>query len=599
MSGFGDLEVNLTQLAVRAERRYHRTADRRSDVQHAYAQGARLARDEVATTAAGATDALVVDSAWRDEGEEVDSEGAAVTLDQTDMARSGVTSKDAAKGVPSLPSEVEASGGGAASRFLDGRPLGQTVRRNSTAETHNASLVASDRLLYGGGMQVVQGTDLLWGCVLVATVAGVALSRRARAARRGASDVRPALFDVEAVAEESPLWSQCSASMTSAAERGMVWGWALVTWRSIHSAARLWLEQKQRQQAANAAVASMLKSMHTSTRDERPKAIFSDAALTGLGQDAWHSATDKVDADRGASVATWRLEISTKVSALLLNDAVSPRGGGGLGAFGVSAPSATLTRAAGARHNTRQCEQPIDIPGNGNLSPTGVLSYEAGSTDSYTTSSPVGSLDSSLESLSSGSSSCSFDDTDASILPINPSTIVSKKDWAFLHALLPPFWRMHTMQCAYSSRRDGLSLRTLYRSCSGRAPTLLLVHDSGGGVFGCYATAPWRVTYPHSVGSGECFVFRLKDKSTASYHRGKTPGRLRREAFHYQPGASAIFQTGAAHSMCVGGGDGFAIWLSDDLQKGTSHPCGTFGSPCLASTNEFEVLAIEVLHIEY
>lgn len=226
MSGFGDLEVNLTQLAVRAERRYHRTADRRSDVQHAYAQGARLARDEVATTEAGATDDLVVDSAWPDEGEEVDSEGAAVTLEQTDMARSGVTSKDAAKGAPSLPSEVEASGGGAASRLLDGRPLGQTVRRDSTAETHNASLVASDRLLYGGGMQVVQGTDLLWGCVLVATVAGVALSRRARAARRGASDVRPALFDVEAVADESPLWSQCSASMTSAAERGMVWGWA-------------------------------------------------------------------------------------------------------------------------------------------------------------------------------------------------------------------------------------------------------------------------------------------------------------------------------------------------------------------------------------
>ncbi len=44
----------------------------------------------------------------------------------------------------------------------------------------------------------------------------------------------------------------------------------------------------------------------------------------------------------------------------------------------------------------------------------------------------------------------------------------------------------------------------------------------------------------------------------------------------------------------VGGGDHPAIFLQADLISGTSGPCETFGSPCLAGANVFEVVYVEI-----
>jgi hypothetical protein len=55
-----------------------------------------------------------------------------------------------------------------------------------------------------------------------------------------------------------------------------------------------------------------------------------------------------------------------------------------------------------------------------------------------------------------------------------------------------------------------------------------------------------------------------------------------------------FFQYAQPDSIGVGGLGAFAIWLDGELLHGSSGACGTFGSPCLASREEFKVAALEL-----
>jgi hypothetical protein len=44
----------------------------------------------------------------------------------------------------------------------------------------------------------------------------------------------------------------------------------------------------------------------------------------------------------------------------------------------------------------------------------------------------------------------------------------------------------------------------------------------------------------------------------------------------------------------VGGSGHWAVFLDDELLRGSSGECATFGSPCLAASEDFEVLGVEL-----
>jgi hypothetical protein len=54
------------------------------------------------------------------------------------------------------------------------------------------------------------------------------------------------------------------------------------------------------------------------------------------------------------------------------------------------------------------------------------------------------------------------------------------------------------------------------------------------------------------------------------------------------------FQFGTPESLAVGGGGHFAIFLQEDLLRGSSGISATFGNPCLAGSTEFAVGKLEV-----
>jgi hypothetical protein len=192
-----------------------------------------------------------------------------------------------------------------------------------------------------------------------------------------------------------------------------------------------------------------------------------------------------------------------------------------------------------------------------------------------------------------------------------------------LAAALPALQRRKPWTLLYSTARDGTSLATLLRkagaAAGGRAaPTVLLVRDRHGTVFGAYCTEPWRATTGRFFGTGESWVFRLCPGAPMRYPWvGPEPGggvsssgggaaaaaaaaadsaadsddRHRRAA---APPRTDFFQYATPDGLGVGGGGHFAIFLDEELLHGSSAHCLTYASPCLASGEEFGVRDVEL-----
>lgn len=161
------------------------------------------------------------------------------------------------------------------------------------------------------------------------------------------------------------------------------------------------------------------------------------------------------------------------------------------------------------------------------------------------------------------------------------SDIMSAEQMETLREALPAMCRMREWTLTYSTKRDGISLKSLYRRSSGKENTVLVVSDSGGAIFGAFCTEAWKL-HSRYVGTGESFVFSLAP-----------------EGMKYAwSGENDYFMLGAADSLSVGGGSAHAIRLEEDLLQGSSGECETFDSPPLASSDMFRVSRIELWSLD-
>eukprot|EP00854_Cymbomonas_tetramitiformis_P003000 gene3000-3817_t len=159
--------------------------------------------------------------------------------------------------------------------------------------------------------------------------------------------------------------------------------------------------------------------------------------------------------------------------------------------------------------------------------------------------------------------------------------LVNDEELRALTGSVPARFRQQQWKLLYSTWRDGISLHTLFRHANARAPTLLVIGDSKGFVFGTYSSESWRSS-PRYYGTGESFVFQIKPR-LVKYAWAKS---------------NTYFQYGATESLAVGGGGAFSLWLDEDLRHGNSGWCDTFNSPCLASDEEFTCRSVELWSLD-
>ncbi|KAG6577309.1 Oxidation resistance protein 1, partial [Cucurbita argyrosperma subsp. sororia] len=167
-----------------------------------------------------------------------------------------------------------------------------------------------------------------------------------------------------------------------------------------------------------------------------------------------------------------------------------------------------------------------------------------------------------------------------------PSLLLSEKSRTILYASLPALVQGRKWLLLYSTWRHGISLSTLYRrSMLWSGLSLLVVGDRKGAVFGGLVEAPLKPSSKKKYqGTNNTFVFT------------SIPGH----PVIYRPtGENYYFTLCSPDFLAIGGGSHFALYLDNDLLNGSSSTSETYGNPCLANTEEFEVKEVELWGFVY
>ncbi|GJQ08340.1 hypothetical protein GpartN1_g3277.t1 [Galdieria partita] len=159
---------------------------------------------------------------------------------------------------------------------------------------------------------------------------------------------------------------------------------------------------------------------------------------------------------------------------------------------------------------------------------------------------------------------------------LQSSSILRSNDLILLSLSMPRRYQNCNWSLLYSTNDHGISIHTFYSRVSEKSPTLLLIKNTDGDCFGCYASQPWKPSL-HYYGTGECFVFTLSPE----YH------------VYRWSSENHSFQLSNMDFLAIGGGKHFAIWIDSDFVSGTSGECDTFHSPTLCSHREFTCHILE------
>lgn len=169
---------------------------------------------------------------------------------------------------------------------------------------------------------------------------------------------------------------------------------------------------------------------------------------------------------------------------------------------------------------------------------------------------------------------------------INPDLILLREEYAWHIGGALPHHELVEWKLLYHSAIYGMSFNTFLGSTSnGEGPTILIIKDKDGYIYGGYASQPWE-RHGDFYGDLKSFLFQLYPKASI-----------------YKPtGANNNVQWCAANfsSESIPNGIGFGgrvnhfgLFLSASFDVGQTFTCTTFGSPCLSKTNRIFPEVIE------
>ncbi|XP_074644862.1 MTOR-associated protein MEAK7-like isoform X1 [Tubulanus polymorphus] len=143
-------------------------------------------------------------------------------------------------------------------------------------------------------------------------------------------------------------------------------------------------------------------------------------------------------------------------------------------------------------------------------------------------------------------------------------------------------WRL-----LFSTATDGESFSTMVKYITNEGPTMLIIKDKDGYLFGGFAATPWEIS-PEWVGTTRCFLFTLFPQIGRFFPSGYND--------HYQYLNQG--QQTMPNGLGMGGQlDHFGLWIDSEFGIGNSKAlpkCTTYNSPQLSKEPNF---AIEVLEV--
>lgn len=172
-----------------------------------------------------------------------------------------------------------------------------------------------------------------------------------------------------------------------------------------------------------------------------------------------------------------------------------------------------------------------------------------------------------------------------------------------LWSWLPVRITMYQPVLLYTTEEHGCSLTTFYVRVEHHEPTLLMIKTCNNEVFGAYCSSRWyernmkddRGNRQAYFGTGETFLFslypeRAKYPWVGCSGQGGVGGGEDARVGH----ASELFMAADSKMITIGGGEGQAIWMDENIRFGKTDRCQTFNNPPLCPSGDFEIRVLEV-----
>ncbi|XP_011707879.1 PREDICTED: TBC1 domain family member 24 isoform X2 [Wasmannia auropunctata] len=178
------------------------------------------------------------------------------------------------------------------------------------------------------------------------------------------------------------------------------------------------------------------------------------------------------------------------------------------------------------------------------------------------------------------------------------SQILDMPDLFTLWSWLPMRITMYQPILLYTTEEHGCSLTTFYVRVEQHEPTLLMIKTCNNEVFGAYCSTRWcernlkddkgqRQAY---FGTGETFLFSLYPERAKYPWVGMDSSHNDSRVHH----SAELFMAADSKMITIGGGDGQAIWMDENIRFGKTDRRSTFNNPPLCASGDFEIRVLEV-----
>lgn len=169
---------------------------------------------------------------------------------------------------------------------------------------------------------------------------------------------------------------------------------------------------------------------------------------------------------------------------------------------------------------------------------------------------------------------------------INPDLILLREEYAWHIGGALPHHELVEWKLLYHSAIYGMSFNTFLGSTSnGEGPTILIIKDKDGYIYGGYASQPWE-RHGDFYGDLKSFLFQLYPKASIFKPTGANN--------NVQWCAANFSSESIPNGIGFGGRvNHFGLFLSASFDVGQTFTCTTFGSPCLSKTNRIFPEVIE------
>lgn len=137
----------------------------------------------------------------------------------------------------------------------------------------------------------------------------------------------------------------------------------------------------------------------------------------------------------------------------------------------------------------------------------------------------------------------------------------------------------------YSMNDSGHSWQQFSKSVVQKGPTLLIVKDTFGNIFGAYARESWS---PSPNFYGNAFIFQIAPKLKIYL-----PTNFNQNFQYFNQGCKML-----PNGLGIGGQLGFfALWIDSNFKNGESRPTATFENQSLSSHPEFVIKDLIVVQL--